>query len=267
MSNSNKCTLVTAFYDFEKKKNTSDKYYEWMENFLPHLNSYIIIFTDERSYMKIYNLRKNHLGKTKIALLPISDFYTYKYMDHWKKDLIRDHEGCHSVELYMIWNEKSMFVKRAIEINPFDTEYYCWSDIGMIRNSRYSRYIQDYPKVRSDVDESKMYLLNIQHQFNENDFNFKGLATERYRYINAIGGGVIFGHKKVFMKWIDKYYEMLDEFVKNDLFAGKDQSLMACIYVKNRDMINLVWPQPCPFNGPYDEWFYLVYYLAQPFNI
>ena len=260
---SKSCTLVTAFYDFEKKKNTSDKYYEWIENFLPYLNTYVVIFTDEQSYNRLLNLCRNHLHKTKIVLLPITEFYTYKYLDHWQKDLIRDHErGHHSIELYMIWNEKSMFVKRAIDSVQFNTDYYCWSDIGMIRNSSYSKYIKYYPKVRDDVDENKIYLLNIQYQFNELDFNIKEKATERYRYINAIGGGVIFGHKHVFLRWIDKYYEMLEEFVKDDLFAGKDQSLMACIYIKNRDMIKLIWPEPCPFNGPWEEWFYLVYYLC-----
>lgn len=262
MNSKTSCTLVTAFYDFEKKKNTSDKYYEWMENFLPHLNTNVVIFTDERSYDKIYDLRKNHLPRTKVVMLPITEFHTYKYMAHWQKDLMRDHERCHSIELYMIWNEKSMFVKRAIELNPFDTDYYCWSDIGMIRNKTYSQYIQYYPRVRDDVDDNKMYLLNLQYQFNNNDFGFNELATDRYRYLNAIGGGVIFGHKEVFMKWIGKYYEMLDEFVKKDLFAGKDQSLMACVYVKNRDIINLIWPQKCPFDGPYDDWFYLVWHFC-----
>jgi hypothetical protein len=263
MNLSKSCTLVTAFYDFEKKKNTTEKYYEWIENFLPYLDTYVVIFTDEQSYDKIYDLRKNQLSKTKIVNLPITEWHTYKYLEHWQKDFMRDHERVHhSRKLYMVWNEKSMFVKRAIQMNPFNTDYYCWSDIGMIRNSNYSKYIQNYPRVRNDVDDSKMYLLNIQHQFNESDFSFKEMATERYRFVNAIGGGVIFGHKRVFIQWIDKYYEMLEEFVKQDLFAGKDQSLMACVYVKNRDMINLIWPQPCPFNGPWEEWFYLVYYFC-----
>ena len=49
MNISKLCTLVTAFYDFEKKKNSSDKYYEWMANFLPHSDAYMVIFTDEKN--------------------------------------------------------------------------------------------------------------------------------------------------------------------------------------------------------------------------
>ena len=263
------CTLVTAFYDLDKKKRTMANYNEWMPNFLPYLDSYVVIFTDEKSYQKMLDLRKNFFEKTKIIVLPITEWHTYKYIDHWQKDYGRDHQQqYHSVELYMIWNEKSMFVKRAIEMNPFDSEFYCWSDIGMIRNSEYSRYIHKFPKVREDIDKNKIYLLNINaisengYIFNESDYKFEELATEKYRYINAIGGGVIFGHKNVFLKWVDKYYDMLDEFVKDDLFAGKDQSVMACVYVKNRDMINLISPQLCPFNSIGDEWFYLVYFFS-----
>lgn len=254
-----KCTLVTAYYDFNKKKHSSNKYYEWIQNFLPYLDTYVVIFTDVVSYDKLYSLRKNHLDKTKIIILPIEEFYTFKYMKHWEKDLARDHETYHSIDLYMIWNEKSMFVKRAIDLNPFDTDYYCWSDIGMIRDKNLSQYIKHYPSVRNDIEDNRIYLLNIYHTFTEYDSRFDGLATELFRYRNAIGGGVIFGHKIVFEKWITTYYKTLQEFVNKDLFAGKDQSVMACVYVKNRDMIKLISPQESPFNN---DWFYLVFYFC-----
>lgn len=258
------CTLVTAYYEIDIKKSSSQQYYEWMHNFLTNADTYMVIFTDEKSKELIANFRQKHIDKTYIIILPIDQFYTYRYIEHWKKDLERDHEKVrnHSAELYMIWNEKSMFVKHAIDINPFDTEYFCWSDIGMIRKPQYGQFINEYPKVRDDIDKNKIYLLNIMYQFNEDDFNFKELATERYRHLNAIGGGVIYGHIDVFLLWIEKYYEMLEEFVRQDLFAGKDQSLMACVYVKNRDIIQLIVPQQCVFNGPSEDWFYLVCYFS-----
>lgn len=259
-----KCTLVTAYYEIDRKKCSSQNYYQWMQNFLTNADTHMVIFTDEKSKDIIASFRQNYSCKTCIIVLPMYQFYTYKYIEHWKKDLQRDHENFrnHSTDLYMIWNEKSMFVKRAIDINPFNTEYFCWSDIGMIRKQHYGQYVKNYPRVRHDVDKSKMYLLNIQHRFNECDFNFKELATERYRHVNAIGGGVIYGHKDVFLQWIEKYYEILDEFVRQDLFAGKDQSLMACVYVKNRDMIKLIIPQDCVFNDAHEDWFYLVCYFS-----
>lgn len=259
-----KCTLVTAYYEINKKKHKSSDYYQWMHNFLTNADTYMVIFTDDNTNDLITSLRQNYVDKTYIIILSMEQFHTFNYIEHWKKDYERDHEKCynHSIELYMIWNEKNMFVKRAIDINPFNTEFFCWSDIGIIRKQHYRQYVRNYPRVRDDVDKSKMYMLNIQYRFTENDFKFEELATERYRYSNAIGAGVVYGHKDVFLKWIEKYYEMLDEFVKNDMFAGKEQSLMACVYVKNRDMINLIIPQDCVFNDAHEDWFYLVYYFS-----
>lgn len=261
------CTIVTAFYDFEKKKHSTESYKEWIKKFLPFSNANMIIFTDGSHNEFLLDTRKEHLSKTKIIVLSLQEFYTYKYLEHWKKDLIRDHEHFrHSIELYMIWNEKSMFLKRAIEMNPFNTEYFCWADIGMIRDDAYIPYIRTFPRIRDTINKNKIYLLNIQHIFNAQD-EFKELASERYRYINAIGGTIIFGNQNNLLKWVHKYYNILKEFVSKDLFAGKDQSLMACLYVKNKDLIQLVRPQPSELNEKlkvpfHDDWFYLVFYLS-----
>jgi Bacterial protein of unknown function (HtrL_YibB) len=252
-------TIVTAYYSFEKKKYPTQAYIQWMHNFLPHCDSYMIIFTDEYCYDFLANLRKDHKAKTLIIKLPIEQFYVFKYMNHWYNDLQRDHETYHSISLYLIWNEKSMFMKRAISMNPFHTDYFCWTDIGCVRNPANIPYIKKYPRVSHKIKKDKFYLLNIQHTFTEEDFAVKELATERFRYKNAIGGTIMFAHKDVFSQWIDKYYEMLEEFVQKDYFAGKDQSLMACIYIKNRDMIELVRPEPSPIN---EDWFYMLWFLS-----
>jgi hypothetical protein len=152
-----------------------------------------------------------------------------------------------------------MFVKRAIELNIFETDYYCWSDIGMIRHDYYIKYITNFPKVHNHIKSDKMYMLNIQYMFNETDSKYSELATDIYRFINVIGAGVFFGHKDVFQKWITKYYETLDDFVKKDIFTGKEQNVMACVYVKNREIIELIRAKNCPLN---DEWFYLLYYFC-----
>lgn len=256
-----KCTIVTAYYEIENKKTSSDDYYKWIANFLTNCQSCMLIFTDKESHDRLLDLRKDFKHNTKIIVHSLDKFYTYKYLEHWKKDILRDHEiprVKHSIELYMIWNEKSMFLKRAIEMNPFETEYFCWSDIGMVRTDDTIEYIKQYPVIDDTIDKNKVYLLNIQHVFSHKDI-FPELASERYRHLNAIGGTVFFGHKNVLLTWIAKYYEMLQEFVHKNYFAGKDQSLMACVYVKNSNMINLIRPQPCPISDP---WFYMIYYLS-----
>ena len=144
---SKECTLVTAYYNIGKKKHNDSAYYNWISNFLPNLDCYMVIFTDEISYNFLLECRKNFLDKTKVILLPLEKFYTFQYIEYWRRDYERDHERYHSIGLYLIWNEKSMFVKRAIELNAFNTEYYCWADIGMVREKYYIEHIKTFPKI------------------------------------------------------------------------------------------------------------------------
>lgn len=263
MTNNNyECTIVTAYFNFPIKKHTSNSYFEWIINFLPNSNSNMIIFTDEESYDKIFNLRINFMDKTKIIKLNIADFYCYNFMEYWNKDHQRDHErGHHHQYLYMIWNEKSMFLKRAIVLNPFNTDYFMWCDIGMVRDKECIKHISLFPNTNiiKTLKNDKVYLLNITN-FDEDDLKITG-ATEKFRYQNdsvRTGGGGIFGHKDALEIWIRVYYEMLEEFMNKNYFAGKDQSVMSCVYLKYRNLIELVKPEPSPFN----HWFYMLYFLG-----
>ena len=195
-------TIVTAFFNFSKKKFNTNAYHYWIGNYLPNINNPMIIFTDNESLPTIKKLRETKEDITDIIIIEnINQYYTYKYIDYWNKDLQRDHErNYHSTELYMIWNEKSYFLKLAIIKNTFNTEYFIWTDIGMIREDYYKSLIQKFPnneKIKS-LNPNKIYLLNLQNKI-EKDNNY---PTEKFRYINCIGGGVIFGHKIALNKWI-----------------------------------------------------------------
>lgn len=252
------CTIVTAYYDLPRKKHASQSYHKWIKLFLHNVKSNIIIFTDKSSSNTLHDITQN-LDNVRIIILPISEFYTSKYLPYWQKDYERDYERQHNPHLYMIWNEKSMFIQRAININPFNTEYYTWTDIGMVRDENQIQYINNYPNpnIIEKLEKDKVYLLNID-DFTPDDLNETD-ATERFIRCNRIGGGVIFGHRKILIKWTKIYYDMMSTFMKNDFFTGKDQSIMACIYLKYReDLIKLIKP----VQSPIDPWFYMLYYLG-----
>lgn len=255
------CTIVTAYYEFPKKKHTSNSYFEWITNFLPNVDSYMIIFTDEASYEKIHKLRMKYLEKTVIIIKPLDNLYCTQFMDYWVNDYKRDHEQMHHPYLYIIWNEKSMFMLHALNINPFNTDYYAWTDIGMVRDVEYIQHISKYPNkdIIKTLKNDKIYLLNL-NDFSENDLEHKA-PTELFRYQNNVrtGGGVILGHKNIIPIWTNEYYYMLNEFIKNNYFAGKDQSIMSNLYLRHRDnLIELIKPVDSPINF----WFYLLYYFG-----
>lgn len=262
-------TIVTAFFNFSKKKFDTNAYHYWINNYLPYVNNPMVIFTDKESYELIKQIRSPYEMKTDIIIIDIKDFYTYKYLDHWKKDIERDHEkNYHSIELYMIWNEKTNFLKLAIDKNKFNSDYFIWTDIGMIREEYYKPLLNNFPnnKKIESLDKSKIYLLNfIPNIDKENlkyviNIDFDNIyPTEKYRFKSCIGGGVIFGHKNAINEWFKEYYEMLELFVKADYFAGKDQSIMANVCVKNPNLVKLIQPEESPYNN---DWFYMLHYFS-----
>lgn len=252
-------TIVTTFYNFNNKKHHTVNYFYWINNYLPNIDNYMIIYCDKNSEDIIKNFRKNYLEKTKIYTIDIEDFYTYKYLDRWKNyDIHVDHEkNYHNTDLYMIWNEKENFLKLAINSNPFNTNYFVYTDIGMIREEYYIEHIKSFPDMEkiNSIDKNKVYLLNVG---DEVDYNFK-TPNEYYRYRNCIGGGVILGHKDVLLKFIDYYYLMIDDFIKNNLFSGKDQNILANVCIKHKDIIELIKPKKSPLNN---DWFYMIYHYS-----
>jgi hypothetical protein len=256
-------TLITAMIKINKNKYNSD-YIHWISNLLLNLNKNIIIYTSIEYYELMQELRKNHQDKTKIIITSLEDFYMYKYIDYLKKDLKRDHEkNHHNTDLYMIWNEKLKFIEKGMNENPFNTNYFAWCDIGYVRNNLYiDLYMRNFPDVRK-LTEDKIYMLNIDYNFKEEDF--KEPFNNKYRYIsNTIGGGFIIGNKERLKEMINIYYnQIIPYYIENDLFIGKDQTLYVSLYLNNPNLIKLIRGYNDNFTIPYSElkWFYFLKYL------
>jgi hypothetical protein len=116
----------------------------------------IIIFLDMNdtlTYNHIMNCRKDYMDKTMIISEKIQDWATYKYLDYWNHCHNIDRENSyHSVELYMLWNEKTYFVKRAMEKNPFNSEWFFWSDIGCCRNDNDKNKFMSFPNYNKVIN-------------------------------------------------------------------------------------------------------------------
>jgi len=257
-------TIITAIIKIEKNKYNSN-YIEWISNLLLNLNSNLIIFISKEYNEIIKELRNKYLTKTLIIEIDINDFYMYKYIDYLKKDLERDHENkYHNIDLYMIWNEKLKFIEKGININKFKTKYFAWCDIGYVRNPIYiDKYMKTFPNL-SKIEENKIYMLNIDYNFTDDDFNDP--YNNKYRYIsNTIGGGFIIGSEEKLKEMIDKYYnEIIPNYIKRDLFIGKDQNLYVSLYLLYPNLIKLIRGENDNYTIAYSElkWFYFLKYLS-----
>lgn len=131
-------TLVTCFYLLKSKFNRHI-YENWFSNFLPYVSQFnLVIFCDENSNPIISKYTEGN-NNIKIILLPVTEFYNYKYKDHWIKNHEKNHLLNHNSsfninwQLNMLWSEKISFVKRAYDKQYFNSEWFGWCDIGYFR--------------------------------------------------------------------------------------------------------------------------------------
>lgn len=262
--NTDNITMITAMIKIDKNKYNSN-YIEWISNLLLNLDKNLIVFVSKEYYEIIKHLRLKYESKTMIIIVSLEDFHMYKYLDYLKKDLERDHEkDYHNTSLYMIWNEKLKFIEQAMNTNPFKTSYFAWCDIGYVRNPLYiDMYLRNFPDIRK-LTEDKVYMLNIDYNFSEEDF--KNPYNEKYRYIsNIIGGGFIIGRDEQLKRMIDLYYnEILPNYINKNLFIGKDQTLYVSLYLSNPSLIKLIRGSNDNYTIPYSElkWFYFLKFLS-----
>lgn len=253
-------TIVTAYYELDHKKYASSSYYIWMRRFLT-LDAFMIIFTgDETTARVIKDMRAHAPSKTQVVVMPFQELYCARFMDYWHRDHERDHEkAIHDPALYVLWNEKTSFLKKAYVLDPFDTDFFCWADIGMVRDDGWVDQIHTFPSanVLSGCRADKVFLLNVCPFTKEEEDNVRG-ATDVFRHTDRVGGGFIMCHRGMVEQWHDAYYKMLHDFFVKDLFAGKDQSILNCVCLTHAGMVELVHPEDPPF----DKWFYMLYYFS-----
>jgi hypothetical protein len=259
-----RCTIVTCYYR-SPAKHSFESYDEWMTNFLTTIDNEMIIFCDEESYDKIVELRKKFEEKTMVFVHPLQDTYCGHevYMEYWKKDIQRDVEKhIHNTNLYIIWNEKSMFVQKVMSINPFNTDFFMWCDIGCFRNKdEMPLFAKEWPSkdFLRTAQKDKMYFLHIT-PFEPTDFEIlpNGL-TKSFEYVTRIGATMFLGHKSIFSHWVEMYYKYMNDYTTSGYFAGKDQNIIATMYVLHPELFRLVRP----VEGEGNPWFYLQRYFLQ----
>jgi hypothetical protein len=251
-------TIVTAYFKLPLAKASHDTYVQWMQNMLA-IDNPMVIFCDAESVPLITSFRATKTEKTRIIPTTFSEFYTYRYAATYNAHYQMDAEQRvgHNPYLYAIWGEKSNFLKRAIELDPFHSDYFVWVDIGCFRIPN-TQYIQwPNPARVAEMPKDKVLLLAIA-PFTEEELKCRSRDNlPLFQYTNRISAPIFGGTKAALSQWHTLYYEMLEYFISIGRFIGKDQSIMNSVYLLHRDQCELVsWKLGC-----HDPWFYLQDYL------
>jgi hypothetical protein len=244
-------TIVTAYFD-TKSKHSSAEYKQWMSNMLS-LQDGMVIFTTPDMVSMITQLRKHALHLTKVVPTDLHQLRMATAYDEafWKRQHSLDPEsGIHeSYQLYWIWDEKTEFLKRAVDMNPFNSSFFAWVDIGYFRETKFNGQNM-LKRIPSDLGESQMLMLDV----NPLMIGAPGYDPKHGKYI---GGGFIGGYETGIRKWHSEFYAMLER--HKDTFIGKDQPIMWKTCEANPGLCKLVVPDSTGEYG--DPWFYMAPYL------
>jgi hypothetical protein len=254
------CTVVTAFYPI-KSKFPSETYLNWCRTFLL-LDSPIVLFTEEslvQTFMDIRGAKPIKIIAAPFESLPM--WVTYEH--HWKQNHTIDPEGFrHTPELYTIWAQKPVFVEKAIECNPFQTDYFFWCDIGAFRNPNISSTIlQTFPTTTylptDRIIMQSMGDLHDNDKYMRPDGIYGECITSAWNEVRLVGG-LWGGHRNGCTRWIQAYRQMLDKYFKAGRFAGKDQQVMLSAYLEDPSLAYIVQPTTTGI----DNWFFFEHLLS-----
>ena len=253
-------TVVSAYY-WIKSKFPVDTYVQWMRNFFS-LKCNKVIFTDRKTFPVLQSIEGSHTAI--YVIVEIANFVSAKpeYNDKWASmHEIDPYKSIHSTDLYKIWNNKVEFVKMAIDLNFFKSDYFVWCDIGSFRNSSRITEFKNFPVV-SDLENilflqlepfTKEELVSPTNFDSRFHLDQRGVSVK-----NRIGGGIIAGDKKSWRSFHTVFYDTFEKFMEKSLYAQEQQIFAFCI-INNPDLFKLV---TVPNGYRYDPWFYLHDYFS-----
>ena len=252
-------TVVSAYYQMPSK-HSIEQYKIWIRSFLESISCYLVFFTDNTSKEFIEDCRKDYKDKTHIVILDRNSWKAQTFGEEfWQKQFEKCEEKTihKSPELLKVWYEKKEFVKRAIELNPFNHEDFVWTDAGFLaRRPEVINLIKDYPNANR-IPTNRILMLNYWPFTLRDNIELHGIiggGSGKPR----IQGAIIAAHKDIWYKYDTAYDLMIQKYIKADLYIGMDQSIMASIVLNHKELVSLLELKPI---SP-EPWFYLGLWLG-----
>ena len=220
-------TIVTAYFQIESK-HTREEYRKWIGNFLS-LQDAMVIFTDSESAAWIRQNREGKGRKTLVVETNLSELYVSKLYptSFWEHQLSLDmeketHKG---FELFQVWLNKPFFVTEAIQLNPFQSEIFAWSDIGCYREKTYNgkKWLL-FPQL---VGEGRLLAMAFQKIVETN----RDIFTKTNHVRNGGGewfmsGSQLVGRTTTWTRFAPIFKTTMREYERENIFVGDDQPVL-----------------------------------------
>ncbi|KAL7425476.1 hypothetical protein ACHAXM_000030, partial [Skeletonema potamos] len=237
-------TIVTAYYKISSKHSHAE-YNQWMQNTMS-LHDPMVIYTSSDLVPAMKRLRSHALERTMVIPMELHEMRMptqYGIQPFWENQHAIDPERTihKSYHLYWIWNEKLEFLRRTIEENPFQSNFFAWVDIGYLRTPKYNHRLM-LQQIPTTLEQDQILGLDVR-------------AHGGY-----MGGGFIGGYKAGLLRFHSIFYDLLE--ANKHEFIGKDQEWFERACVENEGLCALVKPD----RDHGDPWFFMAPYMMGMIN-
>jgi len=255
-------TVVSAYFRIPSK-HPQQNYFSWIKNFLEHIPCNLVFFTEQELIPLFTSWRGEYMDRTVFIPFKLDDAEAYKKYGHtfWEAELEKDTEyhwqseiiRIHNPRLYAIWYEKKEFVLKAIALNPFNHEKFLWCDAGGFRITSWFEELHNFPNP-DKISNSKFFFYNIE-PFTEVELQN---PLSDFSKVTKIAAGYLGGTADIWKQYSRNYDITLQEYIKHGMFVGKEQTVMAGMYVANPNFFELL-----PANKKCEDmWFYPQLYFS-----
>jgi len=187
----NNMTIVTGFINVNAA--VKKKLYDYVEKSIPTLSvqQYMVIYVSHEIKEHVINIR-TQLGlmdKTKIIEITLEDLYMYDNINKIE-ECVQKNISPYDNHLYvMSVNSRYNYMKRSIENNYFNTDYFAWIDFGISHIVEMNKVTH----VAYNIENKIKIAWIARYRSNENKFVWNH---------TAMGGGFFMGHKKAMLEYI-----------------------------------------------------------------
>jgi hypothetical protein len=224
------------------------------------LRTPMIIYTDPQSVDLVTSIRGGLMDITEIIALETPEFFVHKYDSVFREQWVTDQENLyHTVELYMIWNEKLEFVQKVAERNPFRSNYFFWIDLGYFRGRKAAEehiLEHNWPSASRMhlLDDNKLLMLRMREIHQDHCDSYETISRKFGWF--GISGNLFGGTAAAVAAFHTKFYPTLEAMAEQKYFVGKDQTIYCAVACAYPDLVQSVLS--CE-----NDWSYMQDYLSE----
>lgn len=243
-------TVVSAYYHMPSKY-PRQTYFQWLQLFLRTMNCNLVFFVETEEMQDKLREFCSWPERVKFIVLKKDDWTSVKTrsISFWEHQLEMNEAEMDlhkSFLLGAVWNEKMYFVQRAMELNPFQSDIFIWTDAGIMRSETDSNAGFLFGCDERVIANDKFHILQVGPiTSDEGEFWNPDQATEI-----RFGGGILGGTRNAWNTVIPLYESMMEKLIETKICVFKDQIVWANVIRK--------FPEHFQVIPAYNDWFHLL---------